>query len=123
MTDKKYRLDLGSIIDNETGHILSEVQVRNRMNKYHEENQKLLKEISDYEEVMKGLVKDNHELEEDLQRLIRTDCQKTLAYERSMHLKWKNEALHIQEQIDIAYQTERTALGKSVLKQLKEAIQ
>lgn len=36
MTEKRYRLDLGSIIDNETGHILSEIQVRNHLNKYHE---------------------------------------------------------------------------------------
>ena len=36
MTDKRYRLDLGSIIDTETGHILSEIQVRNHLNKYHE---------------------------------------------------------------------------------------
>lgn len=40
MTDKKYRLDMGSIIDNEKGHILSEIQVRNQLNKYHEENMK-----------------------------------------------------------------------------------
>lgn len=44
MTNKRYRLDLGSIIDNETGRILSEVQVRNLLNKYEEENKRLKKE-------------------------------------------------------------------------------
>lgn len=41
---KRYRLDLGSIIDNETGRILSEVQVRNLLNKYYEENKRLKQE-------------------------------------------------------------------------------
>ena len=44
MINKRYRLDLGSIIDNETGCILSEVQVRNLLNKYEEENKRLKKE-------------------------------------------------------------------------------
>ena len=38
---KRYRLDVGSIIDNVEGRILSEVQVRNRLNKLHEENREL----------------------------------------------------------------------------------
>ena len=42
--NKRYRLDLGSIIDNETGQILSEIEVRNRLNKYDEENKRLKKE-------------------------------------------------------------------------------
>jgi len=41
---KRYRLDLGSIIDNETGQILSEIEVRNRLNKYDEENKRLKKD-------------------------------------------------------------------------------
>jgi len=44
MTIKKYRLDLGCIIDNETGMILSDIQVRNLLNKYYEENKRLKQE-------------------------------------------------------------------------------
>ena len=51
--NKRYRLDLGSIIDNETGHILSEVEVRNRLNKYEEENRRLKKESTERRYVMK----------------------------------------------------------------------
>ena len=50
---KKYRLDLGSIIDNETGRILSEIQVRNLLNQYYEENQRLKKEKNERRYVMK----------------------------------------------------------------------
>lgn len=52
MTNKRYRLDLGSIIDNETGIILSDIQVRNLLNKYYEEN-KLLKQEKHRRYVMK----------------------------------------------------------------------
>ena len=38
---KKYRIDVGSIVDNETGNIYSEIQVRNLLNKYDEENKQL----------------------------------------------------------------------------------
>ena len=51
--NKRYRLDLGSIIDNETGRILSEIEVRNRLNKYDEENKRLKKDSSDRRYVMK----------------------------------------------------------------------
>lgn len=37
----KYRLDLGSIIDQEKNIILSDIQVRNSLNKYHTQNKKL----------------------------------------------------------------------------------
>lgn len=37
---KKYRIDVGSIVDNETGRVYSEIQVRNLLNKYHEENKR-----------------------------------------------------------------------------------
>lgn len=60
---------------------------------------------------------------EDNRELPAEELTDRLNYETRMHQKWKKEALHIQEQIDIAYQTERTQLGKSVLKQLKEAIE
>lgn len=50
---KRYRLDLGSIIDNETGRILSEVQVRNRLNQYDEEIKRLKKESEKRRYVMK----------------------------------------------------------------------
>ena len=53
MTNKRYRLDLGNIIDNETGCILSEIQVRNRLNKYDEENKRLKKESEKRRYVMK----------------------------------------------------------------------
>lgn len=53
MSNKRYRLDLGSIIDTETGHILSEIQVRNLLNKYYEENQRLKKEKTERRYVMK----------------------------------------------------------------------
>lgn len=53
MTAKRYRLDLGSIIDNETGCILSEVQVRNRLNQYDEELKRLKKESEKRRYVMK----------------------------------------------------------------------
>ena len=51
--NKRYRLDLGSIIDNETGRILSEIEVRNRLNKYDEENKRLKKDSSERRYVMK----------------------------------------------------------------------
>lgn len=50
---KRYRLDLGSIIDNETGRILSGVQVRNRLNQYDEEIKRLKKESEKRRYVMK----------------------------------------------------------------------
>lgn len=49
---KKYRIDVGSIVDNETGRVYSEIQVRNLLNKYHEENirfkEKAIQSIFDY---------------------------------------------------------------------------
>lgn len=52
MTNKRYRLDLG-IIDTETGCILSEIQVRDLLNKYEEENKRLKKESEKRRYVMK----------------------------------------------------------------------
>jgi hypothetical protein len=60
---------------------------------------------------------------EDNRELPAEELTDRLNHETRMHKKWKNECLQIHEQIDIAYQTERTALGKSVLKQLKEGIE
>lgn len=50
---KKYRLDLGSIVDNETGRVYSDIQVRNLLNMYHEENTRLKQETSKRRYVMK----------------------------------------------------------------------
>jgi len=65
----RYRYDTGSIIDTQTGEILTDITIRNRLNKQDTEIQ------------------------------------------------------HIKNLITEAYNTERTELGKSVLKQLMEAIQ
>jgi len=65
----RYRYDTGSIIDTTTGEILTDITIRNRLNKQEQELQ------------------------------------------------------HIKNTIKEQYQTERTDLGRSVLKQLMEAIQ
>jgi len=65
----RYRYDTGSIIDTQTGEILTDITIRNRLNKQEQELQ------------------------------------------------------HIKNTIKEQYQTERTDLGRSVLKQLMEAIQ
>ena len=80
---KRYRLDLGSIIDNQTGTILSEIQVRNRLNELTEKNQRLSKD-------------------------------KQIA---------ETEIIRIRQTLKDAIRTERTNIGKSVLKQLKEQIE
>ena len=66
---KRFRYDTGCIIDNQTGEILTEIQIRNRLNQLHDEN--------------------------------------TL----------------IKQTIEDAIRTERTNIGKSVLKQLMDRIQ
>jgi len=59
-----------------------------------------------------------------------TELKKVLQYETQMHNKWKTECTNeikennkIKNTIKEAYNTERTDLGRSVLKQLLEAIQ
>lgn len=61
---------------------------------------------------------------------VNENLSKVLVHETEMHRKWKNEcANEIQENNRIKntiremYENERTELGKSVLKQLMEAIQ
>lgn len=50
---KRYRLDTGNIIDTQTGCILSEIQVTNRLNQYDEEIKRLKKESEKKRYVMK----------------------------------------------------------------------
>lgn len=45
-----------------------------------------------------------------------------LNYETRMHSKYKKECLNLHEKLDIAIQSERTALGRSVLKQFAESL-
>ena len=58
------------------------------------------------------------------------ELKKVLQYETQMHNKWKTECItetqennRIKNTINEMYETERTQLGQSVLKQLLEAIQ
>lgn len=82
MTEKRYRYDTGSIIDQKTGEILSERQAVNRLNR------------------------------QDV--LIETKKEQI-----KFHVDGYNK---LKQTIEEAYKTERTALGKSVLKQLKEQL-
>lgn len=52
---KKYRIDVGSIVDNETGQIYSEIQVRNLLNKYDEENKQLKSKLESAEKVLQNI--------------------------------------------------------------------
>ena len=83
MTEKRYRYDTGSIIDQKTGEILSERQAVNRLNR------------------------------QDI--LIETKREQI-----KFHVEGYNQLKHT---IEEAYKTERTDLGRSVLKQLLEQIQ
>ena len=51
MTDKRFRLDTGVILDQEEGKILSTIKVRNRLNQQD-------KEIKELKEAMKRLMAD-----------------------------------------------------------------
>ena len=82
MTEKRYRYDTGSIIDQKTGEILSGRQAVNRLNR------------------------------QDV--LIETKKEQI-----KFHVEGYNK---LKQTIEEAYKTERTALGKSVLKQLKEQL-
>ena len=78
MTEKRYRYDTGSIIDQKTGEILSERQAVNRLNR------------------------------QDV--LIETKREQI-----KFHVDGYNQ---LKQTIEEAYQSERTTLGRSVLKQL-----
>jgi len=53
---------------------------------------------------------------------ILNDYDTKLEYEKRMHQKYKTECLHIHETIQTAYETEKTTMGKSILKQLIDTI-
>ena len=59
----RYRFDLGLIIDQETGEVLEGVAIRNRLNKYEEENKEL-------KELLNEVNKDNLELREAMKRMM-----------------------------------------------------
>lgn len=51
----RYTFDLGSIIDQENGNILSELEVRDRLNRYDDENKDLKERIM----IIRQYVKEN----------------------------------------------------------------
>ena len=50
MTNKRFRLDTGCIIDQEENKVLSDVQVRNLLNNLAEENEQLKEELKEFKD-------------------------------------------------------------------------
>ena len=93
----RFRLDTGCIIDQQENKVLSDVQVRNLLNKLNDENEELKQDVTD------------------------TNMANSILQERVEHYRKENEQL--KNNIKEAYNNERTMIGKSVLKQLMETIQ
>ena len=100
---------IDGIIDNQTDTLLdNQMDFCDLLNELHEENQRLKGRIQEYE----GQVQ--HQRTEDINELA------------VIAIKYKaleNENNHIKNTIQEAYYTERTDMGKSVLKQLAESLE
>jgi len=91
--------------------------------------------INNFTDTVNGKQYSEHNLDEIVELLNEldsenTELKKVLQYETQMHNKWKTECTNeikennkIKNTIKEMYETERTQLGQSVLKQLLEAIQ
>ena len=109
MTEKRYRVDTGTIIDNTTGDVLSPTKAKNRLNAYEEQITELKKQPK-----TDRLQKKDELLNKTLQ--VNSNLTKQI-HQRDKQIQ------DIKNTLQTLMDNERTRLGYNALKQAYEAIQ
>ena len=109
MTEKRYRVDTGTIIDNNTGDVLSPTKAKNRLNAYEEK-------LSELQKTPK------HDRLQEKDELLNKTLQVNSNLTKQIHQRDK-QIQDIKNTIQNLMENERTRLGYNALKQAYEAIQ
>ena len=119
MTEKRFTMNVGisNFTDNQTQKVYSEYnldEVVDLLNEQDTELTKLANQLNVADDTINDLINEHAQLKLEL-----SVCEKPLFSKRQLH----QENQQIKQSIYEAYRNERTQLGRSVLKQLLEAIQ